>query len=161
MIDINKKNRKGFYGIWEIIEFPFYILFFWQILSTILMMYNFNISSLYFSLLNWAVMLGAFGYIGYLTVNNKEKISFAVKNGAILGACIGLIGAIMSIIAFYHYPQMFSEALNQMTEQGLDIEQAKAYMKIGIYFGLLSAPIISAIIGSGVSALGAFIFKKN
>jgi hypothetical protein len=153
-------KKEGISAIWERIEFPFYTLLGWSVLSTYLTGAKIVSNLFILSLANWAVMLGAFGYVGYQTMRDSKTIGFAAKHGAILGAITGFVSAGITIFSFHYYPHIFADALNNMIQQGLSAEQAKQYFQIGLYVGFITGPLFSSLIGAGISALGAFVFKK-
>jgi uncharacterized membrane protein YfcA len=155
---------KDFQFYWKIIEFPFYLLLLWTISSVVISYINF---SLYLSLFSWysnlIVTLAVFGIVGWSAVkdykaNNKE----CAWSGAMLGAIIGMISAVLGIIMVYTVPALTEFALQNALNQGAQVsaELIESMTKIGAFIGLVTSPLFNSLIGAAISAIGGIIARK-
>jgi len=51
-------------------------------------------------------------------------------------------------------------AVQQASQSGIDTSAVRSFMQIGIYFGLITGPVMTALIGALISSLVAFIAGK-
>jgi len=110
--------------------------------------------------ISWTVTIGAFAYIGYTVKKKGATTGEAAKHGAFAGVVTGFVGAVLSIGALYVFPQIYADAIEKAVAQGAPRETMETFMRIGVYFGLLTGPIISALIGSAISAVSGALTKK-
>jgi len=150
-------KKSSFKDIWERIETPAIILIIWTILSQSFSIGEY-IGNTLFSILNWGIMIGIFGYLGYSMKKEGEGDS-AGKYGAILGVVTGIVGAVLALILFYFVPGSMNEAINQAVQKGGDIEMIKSVIKITLWASLVFGPAISAGIGALISWISSSITK--
>lgn len=146
--------------LWEVSEIPVYALVLWNVISIILTGFlGVNAASL--QAVNWLVIIGAFGYLGYLATKvHKKGIAFSAKAGAFVGVIVGLAGAIIAILAFYSVPGYQAQTVDYLIQSGLDMEQAQNMASVGLYIAIITSPIISGIIGTIFAAIGGYISDR-
>lgn len=155
---------KDFKFYWDIIEFPFYLGIIWIIASTVTAIFSF---SLYLSIFSWysnlIIFLAIFGFIGWRAVKERKTgLKEAAWAGAIAGVLIGLISAVISIVLVNFFPQILEfyvqQALQISSEAPADF--LRSAIKIQAYVGLITGPLINAIIGAVASTLTGLVAKK-
>ncbi len=151
---------KDFLYYWKIIKIPTYVLVGWSLLGFITAIIS---SSLYISIFSssasWLLMIAVFGFIGWTAVkDHKQTVKIAAWSGALAGAVSGLAGAVLSIFLVYFVPSVILYAASQA---GVDPASIQGIMKIGVYIGLITGPLFSALIGAAISAIAALIAKKT
>jgi hypothetical protein len=154
-----KFAQKEFSYYWKIIKIPTYILIGWNILGFIAAIASFSLYiSVFSSSANWLLMVAVFGFIGWTVVkDHKQTTKIAAWSGALSGAIAGIVGAIIGILMFYFVPSVIMYAA---TQAGADPAAIQGFMKIGIYIGLITGPLFSALVGAAISAIAALIAKK-
>jgi len=154
-------GKDNFDKIWDLIDDSVIIILVYSLLDLFLSI-NSYVDKLFPSvILNYAVIIFAFGLIGYKTIKKKESPGKSARYGAYAGLIVGLIGAIIGIITFYMYPERIAEALQQAAQQGADIATVEQFMKIGIYANLVLSPVINAGIGALIAWISGLIFRKR
>jgi len=149
----------NFKKMWEVSEIPVYVLVAWSILSVIVMAYDI-LSQILLGAVGYAIALGAFGYIGYSVIQSKETFGTAAKTGAFAGVIIGLVGAVISIISFYVFPEMYADIITQAAAASqMPVDTVETYVLIGTYFGLISQPVVSAIMGAIFACAGGLFHR--
>lgn len=150
---------KDFSHYWKIIKIPTYVLVGWSLLGIIIAIASFPLYiSIFSSSASWLLMLAVFGFIGWTAVKDfKQTTKIAAWSGALAGAVSGLIGAVLSILMVYFVPSVILYAASQA---GVDPASIQDIMKIGVYLGLITGPLISGLLGAGISAIAALIAKK-
>jgi len=103
------------------------------------------------------IIVGAFGFIGYSVKGKEGTIGYAAKTGAFAGFIYGVFGAILSLISYYYFPQLYTETINQMTSAGTPVDMAEMVIKFMVYLGILWMPIVYGLLGAGLSALGGLL----
>lgn len=152
---MDKKNIKE---CWEITEYPIYLMILWSALNVFFPITNL-INNLTAGIIGWLVSIIFFGHIAK-TALKKHDIKFTVQTGAFAGAIVGLAGALISILAFYFAPGIFTQAISNAVAQGATEGTVTAMMQIGLYFNLILTPIIYAIVGTIITWIATFLFKK-
>lgn len=145
---------------WKYIEIPVYVLVVWSIISILLQIYVPGSSS-GLAFIGPIVTIAVFSYVGFSVIKDGKEIGLAVRAGALGGAISGLVSALLGLIMFYAVPGMYAEAIRQAVEAGAPAETARSFIQIGVYIGLVISPAISALIGAGVSAISAWVVKRN
>ena len=151
--------EKGFKETWDIVEEPFYIFVAWSVASIILNANNI-LSAAILGIINWVVMLGAFGYIGYAVVKRDGTPGYAAKTGAYAGLFIGLASTVLSIASFYLVPGIYAETIERLAVQGVSQQAAESMLQAGLYANIIFAPAILAAVGAALSSLSAWFFRK-
>lgn len=155
------QKKKDFSYVWDIIDVPVFIVVIYSLLELIFSISS-HINKLFPSwILSYALIIFAFGIIGYRTINLKEKPNRAARYGAYAGLITGFIGAIIGIITFYVFPERFIQTIQQAVQAGADAATVQTFMKIGLFAGLVISPAINAGIGALISWISALIFKKK
>jgi hypothetical protein len=157
-----KFGDKEFAEYWKIIKIPTYILIAWSVLGLIIGMVSYSTYlSIFSSLTGWLLVVAIFTFIGWTAVkDHKLKIKIAAWSGALSGAISGAAGAIIGILMYYLVPEVVKAAMAQASQAGVDISAIQGFMVIGIYIGLITGPLISALIGGAIAALAGFIATK-
>jgi hypothetical protein len=155
--------KKEFSYYWKIIMFPLFLLIGWSILGIIIASFSVE---WYFSIFGqWqglVIQVMAFGFIGYCIVaEHKGEVRHSAWGGAITGALLGLVGAILSLIAYYFIPQIIQASLSQAAQQGISMDQLMEFAKIGLYAGFITGPLFGGLIGAGISAIAGAIANRR
>lgn len=149
----------------SVLVFPLLIFAAWYLLSLVTSFINFSAYINFFGGLSaWLMMLIVYSIFGWNMVEDHNKnISETAKIAALLGLCVGLIGAITGFIMIKTNPAIVSYAMQQIAAYGVQMtnEQIAAQVQIGGYIGFISGPVINAGLGAGLAALGGFIAKKK
>jgi len=152
--------EKNFKFYWDCVEVPVYVLIAWGIIGVLIQAYS-SINMQYVGYFGWLVMFAVFSYIAYEMIKKKnEEVGIAAKAGAIAGAIAGFAGGIISLISYYTFPGIYSEAIQQAVSQGAPQEMVEIGIKISVYGGIVLGPIFNAIIGVIITALAAWIITK-
>lgn len=140
--------------LWNLIELPVYGIIIWSVLSILLQAYG-DVPLWLISAIGFGVVIVAFGWIG----RNMQGKGFlkAAKPGAIAGAIVGLVGAILGILSFYFFPQVYAASIEQISSKGVPADAIHTYMLIGVYFGLLTGPVLNAGVGAIISGLSSMV----
>jgi len=156
-----KDDKKNFKYYWNFIDVPVIVLIVWTAITLVFPLKDY-IPGLAFSVISWAITILVFAYIGYVVIREKSNTTKnAAKAGAWAGAITGLGGAILTIAAYYISPGIFNETLQQMLKGGLDTNSAQLFLKIGIFSGLVTGPLISALIGALIAWISSLIFRNK
>jgi hypothetical protein len=145
-------------SIWYQIEMPVYILSLWSIAAVLLMGFN-VLPQMQISIIGWVMILGIFGWIGMNCASSGP--GFAARAGAIAGAVSGFVSGIMGVIGYYAFPHIYAEAVHTAVEAGAPADLVQNMMMIGVYIGLVTAPILSAAVGALISVLTALVKGKK
>jgi hypothetical protein len=151
--------KKGFGRMWELAEIPAYIFIVWIVLSVLVAGMG-MVTSIIWSIIGYVVFIGVFGYIGYIVKQSGETTGYAAKTGAFIGVIGGLVAAVLAIISFYYFPAIFTETINKAVAQGAPADTIKTMVAIGVYAGIVIDPIIYALFGAALSAIGSLLVKK-
>ncbi|MCP3682577.1 MAG: hypothetical protein GY861_07805 [bacterium] len=159
---------KSFSNYWKIIKIPTLILIAWSVLGFITALVSFSLySSIFNPIAGWILIFAVFGFIGWHTVkDHKGGVGTAALGGAITGVIAGLIGGIVAILMMYFVPAIIDvtvqQAMQQMQAQGqaASREQIEGWIKFGSYISIVIAPVINALLGAGIAAIGALIGKR-
>jgi len=76
------------------------------------------------------------------------------------GIIAGFIGAVISLIMFYLVPDLKEYTLSQAAAQGAPAASIEPFIAIGMYLGLITGPLVLAILGVIISAIAGLIAKK-
>lgn len=155
-----KQKQLSFHDIWEIINFSTYAQIAWGIIALLLMQFVSSVES-FVQIFGWVVLFVAMGYVAHLGNKKKYTLKQIAKSGAYSGAIASLVGSILSLLAFYLSPDLFSSAISDMIAGGLSAEQAHSYFSIGLYVGIVIGPIFGGLIGAAFSALGSYLLKTE
>jgi len=157
-----KFAEKEFKYYWKIIRIPLAILVAWSLIGLIIAVISYSLYSTIFSNISgWILTVAIFGFIGYHTTKDhagEPKHGFWA--GLITGIISGFIGAIIGIIMINLIPDFTSAALAQATTQGVDAATLEKFIRIGAYFGVITGPLFSGVIGAIISWIGGLIGKK-
>jgi len=140
--------------LWNLIELPVYGIIIWSVLSIFLQVYG-AVPLWLISVMEFGVVIIAFGWIGR-SMQGKGFLK-AAKPGAIAGAIVGFVSAILGIFSFYFFPQIYVASIEQMAARGVPADAIQTYLTIGVYFGLLSGPVLNAGVGAIISGLSSMI----
>ncbi len=151
--------EKGYKKMWEFAEIPVYVVIVWSIAAIILAGMGF-IGTTVQAVLGYIIIIAAFVYVGFMVKKAGETTGYAAKTGAFAGAITGFAGGILGIISFYYFPAIYTEAINQAVAQGAPADMTRSIITIGVYVGLITGPIFSALIGAGLSALGSLLARN-
>ena len=154
---------KDFFDYWKIIKIPTYVLVGWSVLGFIVAIVSFTLyTTIFSSSASWLLMIAVFGFIGWTAIkDHKQTTKIAAWSGALAGAISGLVGAVLGILMFYFVPAVMQYTIAQAAQQpGVDVAAIQGFMKIGVYIGLITGPLFSALIGAAISAVAALIAKK-
>lgn len=157
MVERHKKRIKE---LWDDIDVPVVILVVWAIVNVFFRVDDLISNAVVYQVINWGITLVVFGSIGY-SLSQKKRSQDAVRAGAYAGIIVGLVGAVASIIAFYVMPELFAEQINNAIESGASEDMVKLFVQVGLYAGLIIAPLISGVVGAFSSWIGAKISKKK
>ena len=153
--------KKGLKHYWEFIETPVFVLIIWAFIGLVFPIKDY-VPTLIYSIISWVITILVFGYLGYVVVKEKSNTpGDCAKAGAYTGAIVGLAGAVLAITFFYISPGIFDSTLQQMINAGLDAQSANTYLQIGLFSGIITGPLISAIVGALVSWISGLIFRKK
>jgi Na+/proline symporter len=156
-----KKDKKSLDEIWDIIDDSVIIILVYYLLELFLNINLYIGKVMPSQIFSTALMIFAFGLVGYRVTKQKEHSEKAAKYGAYSGLIIGLISAIVGIITFYMFPERIAEALKQASQTGVDTSTVKQFMKLGLYVNFVLSPAIYAGIGALISWVSSLIFKKK
>ncbi len=150
---------KEFSDYWKIIRIPSFILIGWSILGFISSIISLSLYYSIFSGLSGLILtIAVFGFIGWHAVKDyKETVKIAAVSGALSGAITGFAGAVLGIILFYIAPDVI---MQQIAQAGGDVAAAQGFIAIGLYIGLITGPLFTAIIGAIISAIAGLIGQK-
>ena len=156
-----KFGGKEFSDYWKIIKIPTYVLIGWSIIGFIISIISFSLYlSIFSSSSGWFLLIGVFGFIGWMTIkDHKGTVKIAAWGGALSGAISGFIGAIIGILMFYFVPAILDYTIVQ-AQGAMDAASLQGLMETMIYVGLITGPLISGIIGAAIAAVAALIAKK-
>lgn len=152
-------KKKSFKELWDLVEMPVFVMIAWSLISLSVSLDNY-IGVIATGILGWIITVGVFMYIGYVAVQQKATIGFSAKLGAIAGAIIGFVSALLSVIWFYVFPARFIGVISQMIASGVTEEMARTMLTIGLFVGLISGPLITAGIGALIALAGWWLIKK-
>ncbi len=158
-----KYADKDFSYYWKIIKIPTYVLIAWSVLGFIMSIISLSLYlSIFSATVNWFLIIVVFGFIGWTVIKDyKGTVKIAAWAGALSGAIVGFIGAIISILTFYFVPEVIQLTISQLAQQpGVDFAAIQGFMKIGMYAGLITGPLFAGLIGAAISAVAALIAKK-
>ncbi len=162
---IEKKVVQKSKQFFSLLIFPLLIFTAWYLVSLVTSFINFNLYLSFFSgLPAWLLILLIYSILGWTLVEDHNKrILDAVKLAMILGVIVGMIGAITGIIMIKTNPAIMDYAMQQFAKYNYQFsnEEIQTQVMIGGYIGFISGPIINAVLGAGLAALGGFVAKKK
>jgi hypothetical protein len=151
------KKERGLKDYWELIDVPVVIFILYMAITLAFPLNNFLGDALA-AIISIAVMLAVFGFIGFKIF--REGDEHPGKAGAYAGAIVGLASAVLSIIAFYLFPSVFAQAIQDAIRAGADAATVRTFMQIGLFAGLIINPAIYAGIGAVLTIAGKYAAKK-
>jgi hypothetical protein len=151
-------EKKGLIELWELIDMPVIIAAGWIVLNFIVPINSIIPNNIVSGIINWVVSIGIFGLIGYNCAKQKKEL--AVKAGALAGAIIGLLGAIVGFLQYYIFPDRFLAMMGQAAGN-ISRETMMSWAKIGLFIGLVTGPLFSAIFGLIIAFISYKIFEKT
>jgi hypothetical protein len=145
-------------SMWLHVEMPVYLLSLWSIAAILSLGYRL-LPATAVSALGWIAIIASFGWIGFRTSMHGPK--YAAKAGALAGLISGSVSAVMGILSFYVFPNIYEEQIRLALQAGAPADLIHNMMMIGVYMGLVTAPAISAGVGAVLSALVAWISNRK
>ena len=76
------------------------------------------------------------------------------------GVLFGLASAVIGILSFYVFPQLYEVQIQKAIAQGAPEAMTRKMVEFAMYFSILYVPIIYAGIGALVSWISSLIAKK-
>jgi hypothetical protein len=161
-LSVRSCSEKGFKYCWDVVEIPVYVLIAATIAAVLIQAYGGEVLNRYLKWLSWVVSIAVFSYIGY-SVAEKRKLAVrvAAKAGAYAGAISGFFSAIIGILSYYMYPEIYAKSIEMAVSQGANPEMIASITQIALYAMLILSPLITALIGMVLAAIVAwFVIKK-
>lgn len=152
------EKKRGFGYYWDFMDVSVIVFVAYSVIN-IIFPFTRLVGQTLASILLIAVTLFVFGFVGFKV--SKVKDANPVKTGAYAGVIIGLVSAVLAIIAFYFFPASIAEALQKAAQAGANQATVETVMKVGLFVGLVIDPAIYAAIGALLVWVSKFIFKKS
>jgi hypothetical protein len=145
-----KKER----GYWDYIELPVYAMVLWSIVGILLLAFDI-LNPIAQAIIGYIVVIAAYSYIGYQVRKDGGRLGSGAKKGAVAGVIVGFAGAVIALVSLYYMPQVFEAQIQAALEAypQLTRDQMMANVKIGVYFGFISGPAVSAGMGALISLI--------
>ncbi len=147
------------FKLWHAIEIPFYGLAGWSMVAVLFQVYVIQ-QTLAIGIIGLVLMVAAYSYASFLAIKAKQPLLTAVKAAALTGALVSLVGAVLNLISFYAFPQLFESAITQGIAAGATREQIMAMVPIQLGAGFIIGPIVGALLGALIGLISGLIYKK-
>ena len=151
-------EKDGLSSYWDLIETPIIVFFVYALLALVLQ-FGTLLGSLISSILSIAVLLFVFGLSSYNSV--KFKKGRPAKVGAYSGVLVGLISALVAILTFYFFPQVFADAIKKAVGAGASSSTARTAIQIGLYINIIILPVFYAAVGALIAWVSSYVFVRN
>jgi cellobiose-specific phosphotransferase system component IIC len=154
--------QDSFRYYWDVVEIPVYILIVISLVVILIQAYELDGITKYLKWVSWIGTVAVFSYIGYVVAEKrKETVRVAAKAGAYAGAISGFVTAIIGILSYYMYPNIYAKSVELAVQQGANPEMIRSFTQIALYAMLVISPLISAFIGMVLAGIVAwFVIKK-
>ncbi|MCF7798528.1 hypothetical protein K9M74_01350 [Candidatus Woesearchaeota archaeon] len=148
---------------WDYFKLPFFIMLGWTVLGSILAFVDFaTYQSIFTPLVGIIVQVLLFGFAGFTLYEDAKDatLGHATWSGALTGVSIGFISAVVSLILLFTLPAMSQVIVNQAAAKGVTLSASQIdMMKYLSFTSLISAPIVSGLLGAACGVVGGLVAK--